>query len=90
MTNQAKVKKHYIDLEESIIVIGYNIKKEEAQDGIRKHAIKDWGKFNKDDVEDIIPIYKLVSTEVDYDITFEWETKPVNEGDRIIGWIFRI
>lgn len=85
-----KAKRKYYDLEEGMIVLGYNLSKEEAIKLI--HAREKRKYFLCEDeylpAEDIEPIYKLTITITGYnDGHFQWESKPENEDDQIIGWV---
>ena len=88
MINRVK----FIDLEEGIILMGYDISSEEATKKMRRHQAKTWG-LRGDDLlteMDLEPIYQLETKECDYEESYHWETKPQNKGDRIIGWVFQI
>lgn len=88
MINKVK----FIDLEEGIILMGYNISLEEAVKKMRRHQAKTW-ELTDDDLLteiDLEPIYQLDTKECDYEESYHWETKPQHKEDRIIGWIFQL
>ncbi|MFA7708496.1 MAG: hypothetical protein WCX73_06100 [Candidatus Pacearchaeota archaeon] len=88
MINKVK----FIDLEEGIILMGYNISIEEAVKKMRRHQAKEWGIKGDELLTEIElePIYQLITKEQDYEESYSWKTKPQVQADRIIGWVFQI
>ncbi len=92
MRDEVKSTHCFIDLEEGIILMGYNISIEEAAKKMRRHQAKEWDLHGDEllDAMDLEPVYQLETKECDYEVSYHWETEPQHEGDRIIGWVFTI
>ena len=88
----SRIKLEYYDLEEGMIVLGYNLSKSDAIKFIHKREKRRFPELYQEELlpaEDIKPIYELTIVRNGYDEGYyTWDSKPTEDNSsQIIGWV---
>ena len=87
-----KTKHQYIELEEALILMGYDLSRERAFSLMNTWAKRHWGDVLTENMADLTAITELTSVQKDYGETdYSWKSE-VRElgGSRILGWVYTI